>query len=226
MEPAEIELLVEEDNGMEVDLDLEEAEKLIAPSPNKAHLRDSVSSPSRVGLGIQEAATGHSPEKAALSALSEQAFRSPRQSGGLALPAEVQPSQGKVKAGALSDEHKYSLAGFLPKDARTPPRGALVMAVGVSEAVTTSSSSECASGYSQASILQGDLWGSSQKTYAEAASRCPPQGVLGTSLAKSTSQRGQPLHALAKDFVCPPGGEVASRHTPKDDRPLGTTSSF
>ena len=43
VEPAEIELLVEEDNGMEVDLDLEEAEKLIAPSPKKASPRDSVS---------------------------------------------------------------------------------------------------------------------------------------------------------------------------------------
>ena len=53
VEPAEIELLVEEDNGMEVDLDLEEAEKLIAPSPKKASPRDSVSSPSRVGLSIQ-----------------------------------------------------------------------------------------------------------------------------------------------------------------------------
>ena len=91
--------------------------------------------------------------------------------------------------------------------------------MGVSEAVTTSSSSECASRYSLVSILQGDLWGSSQKTYAEAAIRCPRQDVLGTSLAQSTSQRGQPLHALAKYFVCPPGGEVASRHTPRDDRP-------
>ena len=53
MEPVEIELLVEEDDGTEVDLDLEEAEKLIASSPKKAGPRDSVSSPSRVGLGIQ-----------------------------------------------------------------------------------------------------------------------------------------------------------------------------
>ena len=79
------------------------------------------------------------------------------------------------------------------------------------------------------STLQGDLWGSSQKTYAEAASRCPPQGVSGKSLAQSTSQRGSVqhrLHALAEEIVSPPVGEVDGRHTPRGDRPIGSTSSF
>ena len=221
VEPAENELVLEEDDGMEVDLDLEEAKKLIAPSPKKAGPSDVVSSLSRVGLGLQEAATGCSPQKTAISALSEHAFRPPQKSGGLALPAEVKPSPGKVKAGALSEEHKYSLAGFLPKDARTPPRDALGRGVGVSEAAVTSSSSEGASVYSLPSILSMDLGGSSRKTYAEAASRCPPQGVSGMSLTQSTSQKGSLQHrlqAFAEEIVCPPVGEVASRHTPRGDR--------
>ena len=56
VEPGEIELLLEEDDGMEVDMDLEK-EKLIATSPKKAGQSNSVSSPSRVGLGLQEALT-------------------------------------------------------------------------------------------------------------------------------------------------------------------------
>ena len=173
-----------------------------------------VSSPSRVDLGLQEAATGCSPQKTVISALSEHAFRSPQKSGGLALLAEVKPSPGKVQAGALSEEHKYSLAGFLPKDA-------LGRGVGVSEAAVTRSSSEGASVYSLPSILSMDLGGSSRKTYAEAASRCPLQGVSVMSLTQSTSQKGSLQHrlqALAEEIVCPPVGEVASRHTPRGDR--------
>ena len=168
-----------------------------------------VSSPSRVDLGLQEAATGCSPQKTAISALSEHAFRSPQKSGGLALQ-----SPGKVQAGALSEEHKYSLAGFLLKDA-------LGRGVGVSEAAVTRSSSEGASVYSLPSILSMDLGGSSRKTYAEAASRCPLQGVSVMSLTQSTSQKGSLQHrlqALAEEIVCPPVGEVASRHTPRGDR--------
>ena len=155
-----------------------------------------VSSQSCVDLGLQEAATGLSPQKTAISALSEHTFRSPQKSGGLALLAEVKPSPGKVKAGALSEEHKYSLARFLPKDAHTPPRHALGRGVGVSEAAVTSSSSEGASVYSLPSILSMDLGGSSRKTYAEAASRCPPQGVSGMLLTQSTSQKGSLQHRL------------------------------
>ena len=86
------------------------------------------------------------------------------------------------------------------------------------------SSSEGANGYSLACILEADLWGSSRKTYAEAASRCPPQGVSGMALAQCTSQRGSVQHrfrALAEEIICPPVREVASRHTLKSDHTGG-----